>query len=232
MEKYFKKLQAIGTAAIHDLRNMDAQHTKMQKSYYNDFRSGNLTAQGYQSLVKTLDDTRARKQAEIKAQIEGVKAEYKTAVAALLMPSTGKMHLEDIEILKSFELSPAEFESMAKKYDDNPIMARLLSSYKAEHEGKPLAKENTSGLIGSDKRISWHTDWTFQSEEERLSIFQSACNSVESLIRQTDKYSPDREGSVAKRISQAYHKLQGSKSDELIFTENQDTEPQKSYTLI
>lgn len=230
MEKYFKKLQTIGVAAIRDLRNMDAQHTEMQKSYYDDFRSGNLTAQGYQSLVKTLDDTRARKEAEIKAQIEGVKAEYKTAVAALLMPSTGKMHLDDIEILKSFDLSPAEFESMAKKYDDNPTMARLLNAYKTEHEGRTIAKENTTGLVGSTKEIPWHTDWYFQTEDERNAIFNSACNSVESIIRQTDKYSPDREGSVAKRISDAYHKTQGSKADEMT-VDNGQAQPQKSYTF-
>ena len=193
MESYFERLQKIGTAAVVDLRKMDAQHSEMERSYLEDRRKGNLTEKGYQELSKTLDDIRSKKVKEINAQIASVQKEYNAAVDEATAPNATMLDTGDVEILKNFELTAAEFDRMADKHRGNPTMCRFLDSYRKDHNVK--------------------TDWRYQSCEMRKDIFNSACSSVESIVKQMDKYNPDREGHIAMAISRAYHKLQGSKSD-------------------
>ena len=194
MKSYFERVQQIGLSAITELRRMDAQHTEMHRSYLEDRQKGNLTEQGYQSLVKVLDDTRARKEAEIIAKLDAVQNEYFAAVDNFCMPSASKMDSGDVELLKNFDISVSEFDRLAEKHCDNPTMGRFLESYRREH-GTP-------------------TNWRYQTPEQRKDIFTSMRFGVDSVIRNQDKYNSDREGSVTRLVAGAYNKLQGSKIDD------------------
>ncbi len=190
MKQYFIKLSNIGKEAITALRIMDARHITRHSEYLQQRLEGDITEHGFNSLTATLEEERKRAIESYNAEIDALQKEYNAATDTYMTPSTGRMHMDDIELLRTFKLSAPEFESMAKKYADNPTMGRLLEEHRKEH--------------------NIHTNWRLQSGEARKEIFNNARFGVESLIRQLDKYNPARENSVDKTISLAYNKLQGA----------------------
>lgn len=193
---YFKDLERVGREAVVELRKLDEKQADIQKEYFEQRNRGDITEQGYKNLVKTLDEARQGVVNKYKAQIEDVKEKYYKAVEEYMTPSAGFMHPEDMEVLKNFNLTVDEFNSFAEKYSDNPTMGRLLEDYRKEH--------------------AIETSWRFQSVDTRKEIFSGACNCVESIMGQLDKYVPDREGNVTRRVFDSYHKLQGSDPDDLV----------------
>ncbi len=195
MKSYFEKLQSIGLEAVVGLRRLDAQHAELHANYHEDYMKGNLTPQGYGSLIKSLDKQRENYITQQLEKVNAVKVDYHKAVDAYIAPSAGRMHMDDIELLKQFELSTGEFESLAEKYRDNPTMGRLLEKYRTDH--------------------NVDTNWRFQTGNKRKEIFNRLCGSVESIMKQNDKYSPDREGTLLRNTATYYHQLQGSNADDL-----------------
>ena len=190
MKTYFERLSKIGVEAVKGLRQLDAQHMEMQRSYHEDLQKGTITRQGYERYLKELDTAREKYIAGVDAQIEGLKAEFAEATERHTTPTSGNMNMADMEILKNFELSPKEFEGLARKYDNNATMGRMLEKYRVDHNVK--------------------TDWRFQTAERRNEIFNSACDTVYFTVKQSDKYSPAREANIERNTAMAYHKLQGS----------------------
>lgn len=190
MKTYFERLSKIGKEAVVGLRQLDAQHVNMAQSYHEDYKKGNITAAGYERYLHELDKARERYIAGVTAQLEGLKSEFAEAVDRHTTPASSSLNMADMEILKNFELSPKEFESLARKYDNNPTMGRMLEKYRVDH--------NVS------------TDWRYQTAERRNEIFKGACSSVQSTIGQLDKYCPAREAHIERNTAMAYHKLQGS----------------------
>jgi len=205
VKKYFEKLQSIGLEAIAELRKMDAQHADQLFEYQEGVRKGENTPLGYDNLKRSLENRRKQTNDSYTAKLEALEKEFAAAVDEYVMPSVGRMNKDDAEILKNFELSPAEFEHMAAKYRDNPTMGRLLEDYRLSHEGKQIGR-------GTDT-TTWHTNWCYQTPEQRKAIFNSASCSVHHIIGQIDKYNPDRELNVQRRVSEGYHKLQGSDTE-------------------
>lgn len=192
---YYQTLEQLGRNAVVELRQLDARQAIMHKEYLDQRINGDITERGYNGLVKSLQDSRQRVLDRYKADIATLEEKYGKAVEEYMTPSAGRMHPEDIEVLKSFALSSAEFDAMAEKYRDNPTMGRLLEDYRKEHDIK--------------------TEWRFQSLDARKAAFSSACSSAESIMGQLDKYCPDREGNVTRSVFGYYHKLQDSDPDAL-----------------
>ena len=190
MKTYFEKLSKIGVEGVRGLRQLDAQQAVMAQSYHEDYTKGTITRQGYERYLKELDTAREKYIAGVDAQIEGLKAEFAEATERHVTPTSGNMNMADMEILKNFELSPKEFESLARKYANNATMGRMLEKYRAEH--------------------NVDTDWRYQTPEQRNQIFNGACSGVASVMRQSDKYCPAREDHITYNTAKAYHKLQGS----------------------
>ena len=193
MKTYFERLSKIGVEAVKGLRQLDAQHMEMQRSYHEDLQKGTITRQGYERYLKELDTAREKYIAGVDAQIEGLKAEFAEATERHTTPTSGNMNMADMEILKNFELSPKEFEGLARKYANNATMGRMLEKYRTDH--------------------NVDTDWRYQTPEQRNQIFNGACSGVASVMRQSDKYCPAREDHIAYNTAKAYHKLQGSVAD-------------------
>ena len=190
MKTYFERLSKIGVEAVQGLRRLDAQHAEMAQRYHGDYTKGTITRQGYERYLRDLDTARDKYIAGIDAQIEGLKAEFAEATEHHTTPTSGNMNMADMEILKNFELSPKEFESLARKYDNNATMGRMLEKYRTDH--------------------NVDTDWRYQTPEQRNQIFNGACSGVASVVRQSDKYCPAREDHIAHNTAKAYHNLQGS----------------------
>ena len=190
MKTYFERLSKIGVEAVQGLRRLDAQHMEMQRRYDEDLRKGIITPTGYERYTKDLDKAREKFIAGYEAQIAGLKAEFAEASERHTTPTSGNLNMADMEILKNFELSPKEFEGLARKYDNNATMGRMLEKYRVDHNVK--------------------TDWRFQTAERRNEIFNGACSSVQSIMGQLDKYCPAREANIERSTATAYHKLQGS----------------------
>lgn len=190
MKTYFERLSKIGVEAVQGLRRLDAQHMEMQRSYHEDLQKGIITPTGYERYTRELDKAREKFIAGYDAQIAGLKAEFAEASERHTTPTSGNLNMADMEILKNFELSPKEFESLARKYDNNATMGRMLEKYRVDHNVK--------------------TDWRFQTAERRNEIFNGACSSVQSIMGQLDKYCPAREANIKRSTAAAYHKLQGS----------------------
>lgn len=195
MKQFFEELEKLGRSAVVELRQIDTRQAPMHKEYLELRMKGDITEQGYQGLVKSLEDERKKAVEKHKADVAALAERYNKAVDAYMLPSAERMHTEDIEILRNFNLTSAEFEGMADKYGDNPTMGRLLEDYRKQHKVE--------------------TNWRFQSAEERKQVFQSACSSVESIMGQMDRYCPDREGNVTRRVYGCYHKLQDSDPEAL-----------------
>ena len=190
MRTYFEKLSKIGVEAVRGLRQLDAQHTEMTQRYHNDYMKGNITRQGYERYLKELDKASDEYIAGVATKIDSLKAEFAEASERHTTPTSGNLNMADMEILKNFELSPKEFEGLARKYDNNATMGRMLEKYRVDHNVK--------------------TDWRFQTAERRNEIFNSACDTVYFTVKQSDKYSPAREANIERNTAMAYHKLQGS----------------------
>lgn len=190
MKTYFERLSKIGVEAVQGLRQLDAQQAVMAQSYHEDYTKGTITRQGYERYLKELDTAREKYIAGVDAQIEGLKAEFAEATERHVTPTSGNMNMADMEILKNFELSPKEFEGLARKYANNATMGRMLEKYRTEH--------------------NVDTDWRYQTPEQRNQIFNGACSGVASVVRQSDKYCPAREDHIAHNTAKAYHALQGS----------------------
>lgn len=201
---YFQELDRVGRAAIIELRQLDAKHQSMHKDYLEQRMKDEISEFAYQRLVKELDDSRQREVDKHKAVVADIKEKYIKAEEDNMLPSAGRMNAEDIEVLRNFDLSPSEFNAFAEKYNDNPTMGKILENYRKEH-----------GI---------ETDWRFQGLDKRKEIFEGACLSVESIIGQSDKHSPDREGNVTRRVFGSYHKLQGSDPDDLVAPSEAATE--------
>lgn len=190
MKTYFERLSKIGVEAVQGLRRLDAQQAVMAQSYHEDYTKGTITRQGYERYLKELDTAREKYIAGVDAQIEGLKAEFAEATERHTTPTSGNMNMADMEILKNFELSPKEFEGLARKYANNATMGRMLEKYRTDH--------------------NVDTDWRYQTPEQRNQIFKGACDSVYFTMKQSDKYCPAREDHIAYNTAKAYHKLQGS----------------------
>lgn len=203
---YFRSLDELGREAVAALRQFDARNAEMYKSNFERYQRGEITEYGYRMEDKALDDARQRLLSKYKGDIAALRDKYTEATEAYMMPSAGRMHPEDIEVLKNFKLSAAEFDRMAKKYADNPTMGRLLEDYRKEH-----------GV---------ETNWRFQNLDARLKNFDTACDHVAAIVGQLDKYSPGRDSKVTRAAYSYYHELQGSDPDDLIApTEEADNNP-------
>lgn len=190
MKTYFEKLSKIGVEAVQGLRQLDAQHVDENIRLYEDVKKGNITPTGYERRLKELDKVRDNYIAGYAARIDALKAEFAEASERHTTPTSGNLNMADMEILKNFELSPKEFEGLARKYDNNATMGRMLEKYRVDHNVK--------------------TDWRFQTADRRNEIFNSACDSVYFTMKQSDNYSPAREANIERSTATAYHKLQGS----------------------
>lgn len=190
MKTYFERLRKIGVEAVSGLRQLEAQHLEMQKSYHELLTKGDITPAGYDRYLKDLDRAHERFISGYGAQLEALKAEFAEATDHHTTPTSSNMNTADMEILKNFELSPTEFESLARKYDNNATMGRMLEKYRTDH--------------------NVNTDWRYQTADQRKQIFNDACNSVYHIMNQSDKYCPARIASVEYHTAKAYHRLQGS----------------------
>lgn len=193
---YFRSLDVLGREAVAALPQFNARNAEMYKSNFERYQRGEITEYGYRMEDKALDDARQRILNKYKGDIAALRDKYTEATEAYMMPSAGHMHPEDMEVLKNFKLSAAEFDRMAKKYADNPTMGRLLEDYRKEH------------------RIE--TNWHFQNLDTRLKNFDKACNHVAAIVGQLDKYYPGRDSKVTRAAYSYYHELKGSDPDDLI----------------
>ncbi|MBR6651253.1 MAG: hypothetical protein IKL36_07590 [Clostridia bacterium] len=190
MKQYFERLSKLGVEAVRGLRQLDAQHVEMQRSYTEDLQKGTITRMGYERYLKDLDKARESYIGKCDAQLEALKAEFSEATDRYTSPSGGNMNMADMEILKNFDLSPKEFENLAHKHENNPTMGRMLEKYRTDHNVE--------------------TDWRYQTADQRKGIFNAACDSVYFVLKQDDKYSPEREQRIEHNTAKAYHSLQGS----------------------
>ena len=210
MKNYFYELEHLGHKTIAALRTHDAGSESMLEDLAADVRAGYITQKGYDNHKRAMEDKRKEILDNHQAEVKRLRAEYEAHVDKYCAPNAGRLHPDDAEILKNFELSPAEFEAMAEKYRDNPTMGRLLEQYRVQHDGMPYGPKKTERLLGAgDGREEWHTDWRFQTADERKAIFASVCGCVDSIIGQKDRFVKDRDRDLSTRISGAYHSLQG-----------------------
>ena len=216
MKKYFAELEALGHKTIAALRTHDAGVASMLADLEAGLRAGFLTERGLANQRQAMANKRKQILDTHQEAVTKLREEYEKAVDEHCTPSTGSLHPEDAEILRLFNLSPAEFEAMAEKYKTNPTMGRLLEQYRVQHEGQPYGPKSTERMLGTGSdRERWHTDWRYQTADERKKIFEVACGTVDSFIGQKDRYSPHRELNLSRYISGAYHSLQGADPDAL-----------------
>lgn len=216
MKKYFAELEALGHKTIQALRTHDAGTASMLADLESDLRAGLITQKGLANHRQAMDNKRKKILEDHQEAVTKLREEYEKAVDKHCTPSTGRLHPEDAEILRLFELSPAEFEAMAEKYLDNATMGRLLEQYRVQHEDQPYGPKSTERMLGTGSdRERWHTDWRYQTADERKKIFEVACGTVDSIIGQKDRFVQNRELNLSRRISDAYHSLQGADTNEL-----------------
>lgn len=48
MKQYFERLSRLGVEAVRGLRQLDAQHVEMKRSYTEDLQKGTITRMGYE----------------------------------------------------------------------------------------------------------------------------------------------------------------------------------------
>ena len=192
---FFSHLQRLGREAVTELRKLDAQHIEKQRNYHEELTKGNITRQGYERYLSDLDKARDRFIDEYNAKLEALKTQFSEATDKHTTPSPGYFNVADMEILKNFDLSTSEFESLAQKYNDNPTMGRMLEKYRVDH------KVDTS--------------WRYQTADERKSVFNSACNSVYFIMKQSDMYNTQREARIDYITASSYHKIQGSNPEHM-----------------
>lgn len=190
MKQYFERLSKLGVEAVRGLRQLDAQHVEMLRSYHEELQKGTITRIGYERYLKDLDRARENYISKYDASLEALKVEFAEATDRYTSPSGGNMNMADMEILKNFDLSPKEFEGLAHKHENNPTMGRMLEKYRTDHNVE--------------------TDWRYQTADQRKGIFNDACSSVYFVLKQDDKYSPEREQRIEYNTAKAYHSLQGS----------------------
>lgn len=211
MKKYFAELEALGHKTIQALRTHDAGTASMLADLESDLRAGLITQKGLANHRQAMDNKRKKILEDHQEAVTKLREEYEKAVDKHCTPSTGRLHPEDAEILRLFELSPAEFEAMTERYADNPTMGRLLEQYRVQHEGQPYGPKSTERMLGTGSdHERWHTDWRYQTADERKKIFEVACGTVDSIIGQKDGFVRNRELNLSRRISDAYHSLQGA----------------------
>ena len=211
MKKIFAELEALGHQTIAALRNHDAGAAAMLDDLQRDVRQGLLTERGLDNHRQNMANRRVEILKNHQASIDKLREEFEKLVDKACAPNAKNLDPDDAEILRNFELSPAEFEAMAEKHAANATMCRLLEQYRVQHDGQPYGPKKVGGMLGTtDGRERWHTDWRFQTADERKAIFNRACGTVESIIGQKDRYTPHREINLSRYISGAYHSVQGA----------------------
>ena len=233
MKNYFCKMEELGQETVEALRTHDAGCASMLKELDADLQAGNITHRGYDNHQASMNAKRKEIVDGFRAAASQLQREFEEHVDKICTPSIGWLNAHDAEILRLFELSPQEFEAMAARYSDNPTMSRLLDQYRVQHEGKPYGPCEPGRLLDSgESRPRWHTDWKYQTADERKAIFKSVCNSVESIIGQSDKYVKNRNTKISARISSGYHSIQGADPNVLPAPMiPQEEKPARNYTL-
>ena len=190
MKSYFEKIQKIGLDGIAELRQLGARHNAMNNRLYEQVVAGEITDNYYKKKLKENEAAYEKRKSELRGDVAKVRADFDAFTDEYMMPTGVALNTADMEILKHFQLSIAEFDRLTEKYKHNPTMGRLLEDYRNKHDVK--------------------TTWRYQTTQERKDVFRSACSSIESILGQDDRISPDREFKVMQRTSSAYHQIQGS----------------------
>lgn len=210
MKQYYTRLTDIANATAAKLRSYDTSHAAALDGLKEALDSQKITLPEYKDEVAALDRRRAEIKAQLGSEIEKLEADFSKYIDEFMAPSSGRMHLDDVEVLKNFTLSSTEFESMAEKYADNPTMQRLLDGYRTEH--------------------NVNTNWRLQSAEERKEQFSRVCFGV---FHSCDpKYTSDCEKQISALVSDGYHRLQGSDPNEFkIEGASEPPQQEVKYTL-
>lgn len=188
MKQYFEKLEKLGKQASKELAAHDAAAKLLIAGYKEELQSENWTREGYERAVEELARKREAIKSRLRDDVEALEREFAEATDQYMTPSAGRYHVDDAEILKNFKLSTREFESMAKKYEDNPTMLRLLEKYRVEHDVQ--------------------TSWRLQSGDDRKESFSLSCAGLLSCV--DPKYRADCDEAISRSVSNGYHRLQGS----------------------
>ena len=157
--KFTDRVQELLDTFTENARQITAQKSALAA----DFQAENITAKIFAERTAELDALANESRLQTAAAIEAVRADYsKTVEAANLID--GSMLNDDAKILQMpVKLSQAQFDNLAEKHNDNPLMCQLLRDYAGKHPG--------------EYRFS------LPSPEQKIERFNSFCDTAQALTK-------------------------------------------------
>lgn len=129
--KYTEKVQGIVNQAVTAVQNINAK-AKELKALYDAER---ISGEDYKRRNEEMQAEKKKIFLEANQKLQEVSEAYKaTALRNSEIDST--MLHEDAKLLQlDMKITPHQFEALAEKHKNNPLMAQLLQEYSNKHDG-------------------------------------------------------------------------------------------------
>ncbi len=193
---YFYDFGELAKDALDKLQRRTELDAEMDSWNLERVQNGKLAVQEYERQRRENAQNRAELQQELLDALDRRLAEYEAELERDFMPSAAKIDKLDAETLQKFELTIAQFETMAAKHQGNPSMDTLLDNYRKEH--------------------SVRTDWRPQSAEARRQIAKNAVISIQSTMRNPLLNIDAKKARIGWAAAHGYHQLSCSDPEQLL----------------
>lgn len=192
---YFYDFGELAKDALDKLQGRERLDAQMDSWNLERVQNHKLAAEEYERQRRENAQNRAALQQELLGALDRRLAEYEAELGRDFMPDAAKIDKTDAETLQKFELTSAQFETMAAKHLGNTSMELLLDAYRKEH--------------------NLRTDWRPQSAEARRQIAKNAVVSIQSTMRNPLLDTDEKKARIGWAAAHGYHQISCSDPQEL-----------------
>lgn len=129
--KYTEKVLQIVKKAVEQLSQLSEQERQLDTAY----NRGKVSTEDYKTQKAEIREISDQIRQAEQLKLQQAKSGYVAAVRKASQVDGVKLH-EDARILQmDIKLTPYQFEALAEKHKDNPLMLQLLQAYGEKHEG-------------------------------------------------------------------------------------------------
>lgn len=130
--KFTEKVMHIVTGALQQKERLNSQKEALEVQY---LQHEAISGQEFKKRTQKLQEQLTDVYANVTQQLQVISSEY-GAVVEKSIELDGSMLHEDAKLLQlDLKMTPHQFEALAEKHKENPLMVQLLQEYSDKHEG-------------------------------------------------------------------------------------------------
>lgn len=129
--KYTEKVMNIVKSALSEMEQIAEQIEELNRR----FKAEEISGKDYQAQKAELEKQQETVRLDATQKLQETARSYRVAVEQGAEIDSTMLH-EDAKLLQlEMKMTPHQFEALAEKHKDNPLMVQLLQEYSNKHEG-------------------------------------------------------------------------------------------------